>query len=74
MGYRIRYFRKTAFVEDCHWDKSLSEARIAAADWLILHGAENAAIWDTERGDKPVARVAQPGREPASGDIQILQS
>ena len=34
MGYRIRYFRDGKYLEDCHWDKSLSEIRMAAAEWL----------------------------------------
>ena len=57
MGYRIRYFRETGFVEDCHWDKSLLEAQMAATDWLVLHCAQTAAILDMEQKDKLVATV-----------------
>ena len=55
MGFRIRYLRDGKYVDDFHWDKSLSEARVACAD--------NASILNMENKQQLVATVSRQSLE-----------
>jgi hypothetical protein len=59
MVYRIQYFRNGKFMDTFCGTKSLSDTRAEAADGLILHNADTAAILDMGNKDKLVATVTR---------------